>query len=75
MSGARSEDSGSSVCVVGLIGLLFVNKAAGLGSNPIEISLNQGYAVWLFVAAGMTLAGGLALGLLQAKVPLAKTGP
>ncbi|WP_423679542.1 glycosyltransferase family 39 protein [Undibacterium sp. WLHG33] len=45
--------------LLGLIGLLFVNKAAGLGSNPIEISLNQGYAVWLFVAAGMTLAGGL----------------
>ncbi|MBR7792207.1 glycosyltransferase family 39 protein [Undibacterium sp. FT147W] len=45
--------------LLGLIGLLFVNKAAGLGSNSIETSLNQGYATWLFVAAGITLAGGL----------------
>jgi 4-amino-4-deoxy-L-arabinose transferase-like glycosyltransferase len=46
--------------LLGLTGLLFVNKAAGLGSNAFEIPLYQGYAAWLYVAAGMTLLGGLA---------------
>ncbi|MBC3811051.1 glycosyltransferase family 39 protein [Undibacterium aquatile] len=45
--------------LLGLTGLLFVNKAAGLGSNAFEIPLYQGYAAWLYVAAGMTLLGGL----------------
>jgi 4-amino-4-deoxy-L-arabinose transferase-like glycosyltransferase len=46
--------------LLGLTGLLFVNKAAGLGSNAFEIPLYQGYAAWLYVAAGLTLLGGLA---------------
>lgn len=46
--------------LLGLIGLLFVNKAAGLGSNAFEIPLYQGYAAWLYIAAGITLLGGLA---------------
>lgn len=52
--------SATLFALLGLTGLLFVNKAAGLGSNAFEIPLYQGYAAWLYVAAGLTLLGGLA---------------
>ena len=53
--------------LIGLTGLLFIKKAAGMGTVPYEIPLYQGYAPWLAVAAGLTLAGGIAAWLLARK--------